>query len=288
MPKPLSSDDLIASYYTLAGAGVGEPARFSFTERVAAAAAAGFAGIGVQPGDLAACRTAGLSDADMRAVLDDHGIQVAELEFLFDWAHGGERGAQARKLEEQLYRIADVFGIRHLNAGDLGMGDALDSLDMVAERFAGVCDRAAGHGLLVAIEFLPWTPIPDGATAWAIARLAGRPNGGVLVDSWHHFRGARDTDMLRAIPGDRIVAVQIDDADAEPVGELFEDTILRRRLPGEGTFDLVGLIRLLDEIGARAPISVEILSPEHHALPVEEAARKAYEAARSVLLEARG
>ena len=34
--KPLGPDDLIASHYTLAGAGVGEPVRFSFAERVAA------------------------------------------------------------------------------------------------------------------------------------------------------------------------------------------------------------------------------------------------------------
>lgn len=286
--RTLGRDDLIASYYTLAGAGVGEPARFSFAERVAAAAAAGFAGIGVQPGDHAACRAAGLTDADMRAVADDHGIQVAELEFLFDWAHGGERGARARKLEEELYRLADVFDVRHVNVGDIGFGRALDAPEVVAERFAGVCDRAAAHGLLVAIEFLPWTPIPDAATAWEIARRAGRPNGGVLVDAWHHFRGAAAADMVRAIPGEAILAVQIDDADAEPIGELFEDTILRRRLPGDGAFDLVGLIRLLDEIGVRAPISVEILSPEHHALPLGEAARQAYQATRKVLAAARG
>ena len=184
MRPPSGRDELIASYYTLAGAGVGEPARFSF-----------------------------------------------------------------------------------------------------AERFAALCDRAAGHGLLVAIEFLPWTGIPDARTAWEIVRRSERPNGGLLVDTWHHFRGACDEAQLRAVPPGRIVAVQLDDADAAS-GLPYEDT-LRRRLPGEGMFDLVGLVRLLDELGVDAPLSVEIISPEHHARPLVEAARRAHDATRAVLARAR-
>jgi sugar phosphate isomerase/epimerase len=224
----------------------------------------------------------------MTRILGDHGIRIAELEFLFDWAHNGDRGAAALRREEEFYRLADMFHARHLNVGDLGMGGPLGPLDAVAERFAGVCDRAAQHGLLVAIEFLPWTPIPDAATAWSIARTAGRVNGGLLVDAWHYFRGASDPAVLRAIPGDRIVAVQLDDADAEVVGELVEDTSLRRRLPGEGSFDLVGFVRLLDGMGVQAPLSVEILSTTQWVLPVNAAARAAFDATRALLALARG
>src|SRR5437867_3212829 len=54
--RSLGRNDLIASYYTLSGAPVGQPARFSFEERVAAAAAAGFAAIGLAVEDYEACR----------------------------------------------------------------------------------------------------------------------------------------------------------------------------------------------------------------------------------------
>ncbi len=74
----LGRDDLIVSSYTLSGAPVFEPPRFSFAERVAAAAKAGFAGIGVAIEDYAACRERGMSDAEMRRILDDHGIRAAE------------------------------------------------------------------------------------------------------------------------------------------------------------------------------------------------------------------
>ncbi len=40
----------------------------------------------------------------------------------------------------------------------------------------------------------------------------------------------------------------------------MEDTSYRRRLPGEGEFDLVGFLQLLDDRGVTAPISVEVMS----------------------------
>lgn len=277
-------DHLIASRLTLTGAGIGEPVRFSLAERVAAAGAAGFAGIGIDADDYAAWRATGSSDADLRALLDEHGVRAAELEFVHGWARSDE--GWWRRVEDQLYAVADALGARHLNVGDVNPAGDFPPLDAVAERFAALCDRAAAHGLLVAIEFLPWTDIPDVPTAWEIARRAGRKNGGLLVDTWHYFRGAGNEVALRAVPAERIVAVQIDDADAAS-GAPYEDT-LRRRLPGEGTLDLVGFVRLLDELGVEAPLSVEIISPEQAARPVIEAARCAHDATRAVLTRARG
>jgi len=83
-----------------------------------------------------------------------------------------------------------------------------------------------------------------------------------------------------------VVVIQFDDADAYAGGDLLEDT-MKRRLPGEGTFDLVGFIRLLDSIGVTAPISVEIISPEQQARPVIEAAKRAHDTSRAVIAAAR-
>jgi sugar phosphate isomerase/epimerase len=284
--RPLGRDDLIASHFTISGADVMSRARFSFAQRVAAAAAAGFAGIGWTPDDYDLCRAAGLSDVDMRAMLDDHGVQAAEIEFVSGWAHGDEQGTAARQVEDRIYAMADIFGTRHMNVGELGAPDAMAPLEAAAERFAAMCDRAAGHGLLVAIEFLPWTGIPDVRTAWEICRIAGRRNGGLLVDSWHYFHSGADAATLRAIPADQIVAIQFDDADHMCTGDMLYDT-LRRSLPGEGVFDLVGLIRLLDEIGVQAPVSVEIISPEHQQRPILEAARAAHDSSAAVIARAR-
>jgi sugar phosphate isomerase/epimerase len=231
-------------------------------------------------------RADGTSDAELRHVLDDHGIGVLEVEFHYDWTQDGERGRQASEREATLLAMADVFAPHHLNVGDLSEPGAGPPAALVIERFGELCDRAAASGTSVAFEFLPWTAIPDLRTAWGIVRLAARPNGGVLVDAWHYFRGHPEPDLLRSIPREHLVAVQLDDADP-PVGPLAEDTMLRRRLPGDGAFDLVGLIHVLDEVGVDVPYSVEVMSTEEQARPVRDAAVRAYRAARSVLTQAR-
>jgi sugar phosphate isomerase/epimerase len=248
-----------------------------FATRVAASAAAGFTAIGLRPEDYRRARAAGHSDAELARMLDDAGVEVAELSVL-----RGFSGAEASVREEAvLMQMADAFGGTYMMAID----EVTESVERTAEHFAALCDRVAGRGLQVALEFLPWTTIPDAATAWEIVRLADRPNGGIIVDSWHHFRGARDEAQLLAIPPERMVALQIDDADAEPVGTLLEDTLHNRRVPGEGTFPLVDFVDLLERHGADAPFSIEILSDELHALPAEEAAQRAMDATRRMLAE---
>lgn len=282
-----ASPALIASYYTLTGASVGRPPRFSFEDRVGAAARAGFAGIGLLGDDYAALRASGRSDADLLGVLDRHGIRVLEVEFLFDWTLDGKRGEAARAAEATLQTMVEVFAPHHMNVGDLQAPGEGAPMEVVAERFAGICDRAAARGTRVALEFLPWTRLSDLATALEVVHTAGRGNGGVLIDAWHYFRGRPDPDLLRGLSAHDVVAVQLDDADPGVVGPLFEDTMLRRRLPGEGAFDLIELVQTLDAIGVDVPFSVEMMSTVEQSLPVDDAARRAHDAAVQVLARAR-
>lgn len=285
--RAFGRDDLIASSYTLSGSAVFQPARFAFAERVEAAAEAGFAGIGIAVEDYAAMRDRGLSDTELQRVLNDNGIVAVELEFLTNWWFDDERGQVARRHEDHFYAAADAFGARHMNVGSPGVRGTLPPLAVVAERFGALCDRAARHDLLVAFEFLPWSDVPDATTAWDLVRSADRPNGGILIDTWHYFRGAADPAQVRAIPPDRFFLIQFDDADADMVGDWMEDTTDRRRLPGEGSFDLTGFIRMLDAIGVNAPFSVEVLSIEQRHRPVREASRLAYDSARAAINRAR-
>jgi sugar phosphate isomerase/epimerase len=157
------------------------------------------------------------------------------------------------------------------------------SVDDAAAALAGLCDRAAEHGLVVHVEFLPWSRIADVNAAWEIVRVADRPNAGIAVDAWHWFRGTPDAAALRAIPGNKILGIQLDDAPAEPEANLMTATLHDRLLPGDGAFDLVGLVAALRDAGAVAPIGVEVFSDALHALGPHEAARRAGDATRRVL-----
>jgi sugar phosphate isomerase/epimerase len=83
----LGPDDLILSHFSL---GRARP----FEERVRAAADAGFAAMGFYIGEYQRLRAEGRTDADLRAVLDAHGLRVLEIEALRGWsAAGSEREA---------------------------------------------------------------------------------------------------------------------------------------------------------------------------------------------------
>jgi sugar phosphate isomerase/epimerase len=261
----------------------------SFADKVAAARAGGFSALTLWPHDYQRARQSGRRDADLRALLADAGLVVADLDPLLTWIPGAPAegpGGLKFALEPEFYAIADALGARSLNLAH-AFGEARE-LDSVAEAFAGVCDRAAAHGLLVTLEFLPWGAIADAATAWEVVQRAGRPNGSVMFDTWHHYRGGRGPQALRALPGRAIGSVQINDAPARASDDLPGESMQARLLPGEGDIPLVELIRALDAIGSRAPIGVEVFSTQLDALPPVEVGRRAGESARRILTQARG
>ena len=98
----------------------------------------------------------------------------------------------------------------------------------------------------------------------------------------HSSRSARRTDrppMIRS----RWFGVELNDAAAEVIDTLFEDTVERRLLCGEGCFDLHGLVDLLRNRGFDGPWGVEILSSSFRTLPVREALAMAAGSARKLL-----
>jgi sugar phosphate isomerase/epimerase len=275
----LGPDDLILSHFSL---GRSRP----FEERVRAAAEAGFAAMGLYVGEYQRLRAEGARDADLRAVLDHYGMPLVEIEALRGWSATGADRAAYLQTERSVFGMSDALGPGHHVQV---IGPYTGTLDDAAEAFAGVCDRAAEHGLAAAIEFLPeMSNIGDAATAMQIVTRAGRANGGICLDCWHHFRGANDDDMLRAIPAERIFAVQFGDGPRQPVDpDYYTDCTRYRDVPGDGEFDLAGFLGLLASSGVRLPLSVEVISTELLLRPAAEVARRLAGATRAVVASAR-
>src|SRR2546430_536850 len=118
MTRTLGRDDLVLCAGTIPDAG--------FRERVEAAAAAGFTAISLWGRDYRRGRAEGLSDADLRALLADHGPAVAELDGVGQWWPGSAgmappvEGEEADSFfafsEQDMYDIADAVGARSINA----------------------------------------------------------------------------------------------------------------------------------------------------------------------------
>lgn len=280
----LNSDDLTLCAGTMMNA--------PFETHVRAAVAGGFRRISLYPTEYQAARNAGLSDVDMKRMLDDAGLVIADLDPLLNWIPntslaGGatDEGSEFFGASEaDFYAIAEALGARSINAA-LFVAERLDT-DTIAEAFGALCDRAADHGLLVHLEYLPWTQIPNLETALGIVDLADRNNGGLMVDTWHHFRSHASAESLLAVDGSRIIAVQLNDAPEQPAEDVIDETLHHRLLPGEGDIDLLDVVRALNEIGCEAPIGVEVFSDELARLDPEELGRRCGESTRAVLAAA--
>jgi sugar phosphate isomerase/epimerase len=273
---PLGPNDLVLCSGTLRAA--------SIAEKCDAAVAGGFSAITLWPTDVSRAQREGLALSDVKLLVADRGLAVADLDALLSWLPG-EAAPPGFAGEAEFYAIADGVGARSLNVVQ-GFGTTVD-VDRAAEALAGVCDRAREHGLLVTLEYLPWSGIPDAATALAIVERCGRANASILFDTWHTFRGPTDDAQLEKIPGARIGSVQINDAPAEPEANLVAETMTARLLPGEGAAPLARWLRWLDDIGSTAPIGVEVFSTALDALPPVEVGRRCGAAARAVLAAAR-
>ncbi|CAN5597107.1 TIM barrel protein [soil metagenome] len=276
--RDLGPDDLVWDHFS-------RPRTDDVVAKVHAAAAAGYAGIGLFLGQWATLRADPVELERVDAALAESGLVVANIETLRGWAVPSAINDTYRDLESLAFAMADHWGCRYVQV----IGDADGTLDEAAGGFAALCDRAADHGLLVGLEWVPsMTNIADAGTALRIVTEAGRVNGGLCVDSWHFTRSTNNLDDVRAIPGELIVATQFNDGTLVPQeDDYYRDCLTNRVPPGEGEFALVDMLQMLDANGSRAPIGVEVCSSELWAAPVEHAARVSADAMRRVIARSR-
>jgi sugar phosphate isomerase/epimerase len=245
------------------------PADFA---RVAeAAAAAGFCTVAVWPG-----RVAEMGIPEARRILNDAGVEVKLAEIPTYWAEGPEAALQG--FDDQL-DTTEALGAKLILAvaqqAKMDMGRA-------TEGFAALCERAAERQVGVAIEFVPNRALCDLATAWQVIRGSGAPNAGIDLDMkhWQNQPNGPDLELLRDIPGQHVLYVQVCDAYGPNSGveQYLPTGIQDRPLPGDGVVDIRGILKVLSDNGARPFFAAEVFNagmaargPESMAVRIREA-----------------
>jgi sugar phosphate isomerase/epimerase len=285
-----SGDSLLALYWTASGPvevhGGREWSLFDLRDRCEHAERAGFAGIGIWHADLEhVLETRSL--ADVKRLLDDHGLEYLELECLLDWflEPGDElrRAADARK--ELLFEAAAALDAHHVKVANI-FGRPCE-LPVLVERFGELCAEAAGrHGSRLVYELMPFdVNVHDLDTAIAVVRGAG-PNAAVAIDTWHMGKLGIGPDDLRRIPPDLLGWVELSDGRYESLPDLVDETVNHRRLPGEGEFPIPAYVAACRDLGYDGPWGVEVLSEELRNRPIEEIFERAYETSSAALTAA--
>jgi sugar phosphate isomerase/epimerase len=267
---------LVISSYTLG-------TEVAFEERVRVAAEAGFAGIGLRAENYSDAVKAGLGDRAMQAILERHGIAVMEVEYVTAWGTEQDRDHAQREKELTVFHMARTFGVGHVNAG------LLEKLpvDVLTDAFAGLCRRAGE--LLVALEFMPYSGVPDIKTAWTIISGARQSNGALLMDGWHWSRAGMTSADLDPIPAEKIVAIQLCDVGEKPMDPLRAESLGHRLLPGKGHGDVFGMVEALaaKDVAPRV-VTLEVISNELVGRGLDAAAAACYSAARELFAQVRG
>jgi sugar phosphate isomerase/epimerase len=260
-----------------------------FEEHVAAAATAGWDGISVIHRNYRRAREEeGLSDADMRAILGQHGVVVDEVEVCHEWIYGpGPEQALGQPAPSRTCACGLCAPVDAMIAMAVALGartviatHRIDPVpvDVAAERLAAFCDRLAEHGLRAAIEYLPYSPFRTVSDTWQVIAAAGRDNAGLCLDTHHHRCLGGGDEGLTGVPADRVFILQVTDGVRLPADASRAEhfAAMTRRptgfVPGQGELDVAATLATLERMGVRTPVGVEVRKPQWAGRPAGDVA----------------
>jgi sugar phosphate isomerase/epimerase len=239
----------------------------TLAEQVEAAAAAGFPFIGIDMFTLGTWLDTGRTLAELADLLASRNMACWELAAGIDLGTEDDPIEAARKAAE----AAAILKPQWVQ-GNIRLPFGRPALELF-DRVSAIVNRA---GPRVALEYLPWTPVDSIATARAYVDHVGLDRAGVMVDSWHHFRGPDSYADLESLPLDHIAYAQFDDALPMVSDDILNETVNRRTFPGDGEFDLPGFCSRLTDKGFDGVVSIEVLNDEWRGGDLGEFAKRAY------------
>jgi len=247
-----------------------------------AAAAAGFAGVGLSSRETAQWIEAGLSVAELRDELDGRGLRADYLDPLM-LSIGAHESAFPKLPDDRVIELALALGIPRINiivGGDYNEAEAV-------EAFASTAGRLAAEAITPMLEFAPFFAVSNLHRAAAVVEGSAVSSAGILLDTWHLLRsGGVPEDLDAVVPG-CIETVHLSDAPADAAADLLVETMNGRLYPGEGAARVDEVVRRVVAHSPAAVLTVEVYSPSLRGDDVDAFARRCYATARSLLPGAR-
>jgi 4-hydroxyphenylpyruvate dioxygenase len=226
----------------------------------------------------------GHSVQEIKDLLNEYELHPVAFDALRDWQNwedlGGKEKEEFRKRAGQCFDVCKGIGCDCIACPTYAEdGDIFRDI----RSFKEVCDIAKAYDIRLALEFLPWTALRDMRMAWEVVRRANCSNGGLLVDTFHYFKGGSTIDDLQEVPTEKIFLVHLDDAPDLRI-DSKEMCFHHRVFPGEGIFPLGQfLAMLLLEKGYEGWISLEVINKENQHADYDEIAQRGKKSLEKVL-----
>ncbi|MEU9558844.1 bifunctional sugar phosphate isomerase/epimerase/4-hydroxyphenylpyruvate dioxygenase family protein [Streptomyces fumanus] len=228
------------------------------TEKLTAAARAGFDGVEIFENDLLASP---LTPEEIRARCADLGLTIDLYQPMRD-VEALPEAEFARSLRRARHKFALM---RRLGADTVLVcssvsPDALDDDALAAEQLARLASLAQDFGVRVAYEALAWgRHISTWDHAWRVVEAADHPALGTCLDSFHILSRDSDPKGIADLPGEKIFFLQLADAPRLAM-DVLQWSRHHRCFPGQGGFDIAGLVRQVLRTGYAGPLSLEVFN----------------------------
>ncbi|WP_329268670.1 bifunctional sugar phosphate isomerase/epimerase/4-hydroxyphenylpyruvate dioxygenase family protein [Streptomyces sp. NBC_01451] len=251
----------------------------SLTEKLTAASRAGFDGVEIFENDLLASP---LTPEEIRARCADLGLGIDLYQPMRDI-----EAVPADEFARNLRRARHKFELmRRLGTDTVLVCSsvsplALDDDALAADQLSRLADLAQDFGVRVAYEALAWgRHVSTYDHAWRIVETAGHPALGTCLDSFHILSRDSDPKGIEDIPGEKIFFLQLADAPLLAM-DVLQWSRHYRCFPGQGGFDIAGLLQHVVRAGYDGPLSLEVFNDVFRQA---EAGPTAVDARRSLLV----
>ncbi|MFG2590448.1 bifunctional sugar phosphate isomerase/epimerase/4-hydroxyphenylpyruvate dioxygenase family protein [Streptomyces sp. NPDC048438] len=251
----------------------------TLTEKLTAAARAGFDGVEIFENDLIGSP---LSPEEIRERAADLGLTIDLFQPMRDIeAVPADEFARNLRRAEHKFRLMRRLGADTVLVCSSVSPNAVDDDALAAEQLRRLADLAQESGIRVAYEALAWgRHVSTYEHAWRIVEAADHPALGVCLDSFHILARGSDVAGIEAIPGEKIFFLQLADAPQMSL-DVLQWSRHHRCFPGQGDLDVTGLVRAAVRAGYDGPLSLEVFNDVFRQA---DAGRTAVDALRSLTL----
>ncbi|WP_395446578.1 sugar phosphate isomerase/epimerase family protein (plasmid) [Aminobacter sp. UC22_36] len=270
-------------------------AHLPLAEKFEATRVAGYNALSLMPYEVEQMAATGVSPKHVRQCADDAGMSILRLDPLNTWSRvwlpdnmDDAYIATVDTKQDRVFALCAELGCRSVSLNATFPRGSMP-LDAIIEDYAKICAASARFDLDCSLEFIPLWGVPTLAMAWQIVQAAGAGNGGLVFDTWHFVRGKSDLADLRAIPGDKIHCVQLNDGPlALPAGVTIKDDCYDRKFPGDGQFPNVEIVRILSKTGGLNQVGAEVFSPMLKNMSAKQVGEISRRSVEEVLRQAAG
>jgi sugar phosphate isomerase/epimerase len=253
------------------------------------AAQAGYGAVEPWIDEIEAHVSTGGTLADLRKKAQDLGLKIAGAVGFAKWIvpDPQERKAGLEHMKRDMDLVAAIGG-RHIACPPIGAhepGHHRPMLDEIAERYYALLELGKSASVTPILELWGFSKTLSRISELLyVAAATAHPETCLLLDSYHLYKGGSDIDAVGLINGAVLPVFHINDYPASPLRTEIDDSY--RVYPGDGIAPLGKLFQILNRIGFRGYLSVELFNRDYWKQPADLVAKTGIDKTRSAVRRA--